>query len=51
MLDYQSTQQRLIPVLATAYALHFSKVCEGAEGAWSRRMGEGGFRGGVILIA
>lgn len=39
MLDYQSTQQRLIPVLATAYALHFSKVCEGLE---SRRMGGGG---------
>ena len=26
VLDYQSTQTRIIPMLATTYALHFTKV-------------------------
>ena len=29
MLDYQSTQQKLVPILATCYGLHFSKVSRG----------------------
>ena len=32
VLDYQSSQAKLIPLIASAYALHFAKVCQ--EGGW-----------------
>ncbi len=44
VLDYQSTQQKLMPILATTFGLHFSKVWAGVGlggGRCTRAVDEG----------